>query len=309
MTMHQRDGGFIGLVLASAIALTACGGGGSGNGDENTTAGEDANSAPSITSQGEVSVAENTALVLDVAASDADGDALSFSLSGADASLFSIDDNGLLSFASTPNFEAPEDDGGDNVYNLVLMVSDGSASDSLAIIVTVTNDESDDFQLTASAFDTGTSIPLIHACADLGGNNYSPQLSWRNAPESTDSYALIIDDETAPCGTDANACVHWNLFNIDAAIERLVEDIDPATLTDDTGFSDVVEGLTYAGTNDYEGPCPPQGNTHTYYFVLYALSTDQPRMTRLDALTRSEFEEAYAGNVLAQATITGTFSR
>jgi phosphatidylethanolamine-binding protein (PEBP) family uncharacterized protein len=32
-------------------------------------------------------------------------------------------------------------------------------------------------------------------------------------------------------------------------------------------------------------------------------------MTRLDALTRSEFEEAYAGNVLAQATITGTFSR
>ena len=85
MTMHQRDGGFIGLVLASAIALTACGGGGSGNGDENTTAGEDANSAPSITSQGEVSVAENTALVLDVAASDADGDTLSFSLSGADA--------------------------------------------------------------------------------------------------------------------------------------------------------------------------------------------------------------------------------
>ena len=78
MTMHQRDGGFIGLVLASAIALTACGGGGSGNGDENTTAGEDANSAPSITSPGEVSVADNTALVLDVAASDADGDALSF---------------------------------------------------------------------------------------------------------------------------------------------------------------------------------------------------------------------------------------
>jgi phosphatidylethanolamine-binding protein (PEBP) family uncharacterized protein len=32
-------------------------------------------------------------------------------------------------------------------------------------------------------------------------------------------------------------------------------------------------------------------------------------MTRLDALTRSEFEEAYAANVLAQARLTGTFSQ
>ena len=306
--MQQGNGTCIGLVLVSALALSACGGG-SSDGADTMTAGAGVNSAPAITSQGEVSVAENTTLVLEVAASDAEGDALTFTLSGADASLFSIGESGALSFAAAPDFEAPEDDGGDNVYNLTVTVSDGSANDSLAIVATVTNDDSDDFQLTASAFDTGTAIPLIHACADLGGNNYSPQLSWLNAPSTTDSYALIIDDETAPCGTDANACVHWNLFNIDATVERLVEDVDPATLTDDTGFSDVVEGLTYAGTNDYEGPCPPQGNAHTYYIVLYALSTGQPRMTRLDALTRSEFEEAYADNILAQTTITGTFSR
>ena len=309
MEMKQRDENFIGLVLASVIALSACGGGGSGDSGDPITAGVDTNSAPAIASSGEVSVAENTTLVLEVAASDAEGDALTFTLSGADASLFSIDESGRLSFASSPDFEAPQDDGGDNVYNLTVFVSDGSERDSLAIVAAVTNDESDDFQLTASAFDTGTPIPLIHACADLGGNNYSPQLSWLNAPAATGSYALIIDDETAPCGSDANACVHWNLFNIDATVEHLVEDVDPATLTDSTGFSDVVEGLTYAGTNNYEGPCPPQGNTHTYTFVLYALSTDQPRMTRLDALTRSEFEEAYADNILAQATITGTFSR
>lgn len=51
------------------------------------------------------------------------------------------------------------------------------------------------------------------------------------------------------------------------------------------------------------------GNAHTYTFTLYALSADQPTMTRLDALTRSEFEEAYAANVLAQARLTGTFSQ
>jgi hypothetical protein len=31
-------------------------------------------------------------------------------------------------------------------------------------------------------------------------------------------------------------------------------------------------------------------------------------MTRLDALTRSEFEEAYSQNILGQANLTGTFS-
>ena len=172
----------------------------------------------------------------------------------------------------------------------------------------MTNDEDDDFQLTATGFVTGTAIPLIHACAALGGNNYSPQVSWRNVPDNTDSFALIIDDETAPCGTDANACVHWNLFNIDASIDGLIEDVDPMTLVDANGASSAVEGITYAGTNNYEGPCPPGGNEHTYHFVLYALSDSQPEMTRLDALTRSEFEEAYSENILGQANLTGTFS-
>ena len=93
MMLQERDGTCIGLVLVSALALSACGGG-SGDGGDAMTAGADANSAPSISSQGEVSVAENTGLVLEVAASDAEGDALTFTLSGADATLFSIDESG-----------------------------------------------------------------------------------------------------------------------------------------------------------------------------------------------------------------------
>ena len=92
--MQQGNGTCIGLVLVSALALSACGGG-SSDGADTMTAGAGANSAPAITSQGEVSVAENTTLVLEVAASDAEGDALTFTLSGADASLFSIGESGL----------------------------------------------------------------------------------------------------------------------------------------------------------------------------------------------------------------------
>ncbi|NCF45365.1 MAG: YbhB/YbcL family Raf kinase inhibitor-like protein [Proteobacteria bacterium] len=300
--MHLRR---IGFVLVGLL-LSSCGGGSA------SPAGSEAagatNTAPTISSTGNTSLSENTTQVMSVSARDADGDTLSFSLSGDDAQLLRIDADGALSFTTAPDFEAPADADEDNVYIVTVRVSDGSANAELAVTATVTNDPADDFQLAASSFSSGAAIPLIHACVEQGGNNYSPQLSWLNAPSASASFALIIDDETAPCGTDANACVHWNLFNINASITALVEDVDPATLVDATGFSTAIEGLTYAGSNDYEGPCPPAGNEHTYTLMLYALSADQPTMTRLDALTRSEFEEAYAGNILGQAGITGRFS-
>lgn len=283
--------------------LTACGGSGGGSAEPQQT-----NNAPSLAGEGSVSISENTTVVLDVSATDPDGDTLSFTIAGDDADLFNITEDGQLNFDTAPDYEEPSDSNADNVYSLTVTVSDGTNNTSLEVIAEVTNDEDDDFQLTATGFATGTAIPLIHACAALGGNNYSPQVSWRNVPDNTDSFALIIDDETAPCGTDANACVHWNLFNIDASIDGLIEDVDPMTLVDANGASSAVEGITYAGTNNYEGPCPPGGNEHTYHFVLYALSDSQPEMTRLDALTRSEFEEAYSENILGQANLTGTFS-
>ena len=283
--------------------LTACGGSGGGSAEPQQT-----NNAPSLAGEGSVSISENTTVVLDVSATDPDGDTLSFTIAGDDADLFNITEDGQLNFDRAPDYEEPSDSNADNVYSLTVTVSDGTNNTSLEVIAEVTNDEDDDFQLTATGFVTGTAIPLIHACAALGGNNFSPQVSWRNVPDNTDSFALIIDDETAPCGTDANACVHWNLFNIDASIDGLIEDVDPMTLVDANGASSAVEGITYAGTNNYEGPCPPGGNEHTYHFVLYALSDSQPEMTRLDALTRSEFEEAYSENILGQANLTGTFS-
>ena len=165
-----------------------------------------------------------------------------------------------------------------------------------------------DFQVSSSAFSAGAEIPLTHACTDLSGDDYSPQLSWQNAPENTDSFALIVDDETAPCGTGANACVHWNLFNIDGTVSSVVEDVSPSNVVAKEETSGVLEGQTYAGTNDYDGPCPPPGNAHTYYFTVYALSADHPTMTGSVSLTSSEFEAQYADTIIGQAQTTGTFS-
>lgn len=100
--------------------------------------------APVITSNGggdtaAISVAEDSTAVTTVVATDADGDTLGYSITGgADAALFAInEDTGALTFITAPNFEAPADAGGNNVYDVIVTASDGTLSDSQAIAVTI----------------------------------------------------------------------------------------------------------------------------------------------------------------------------
>lgn len=104
------------------------------------------NDAPVIDSNGggdtaTISVAENTAFVTTVHATDADGQALIYAISGgADASLFTIDSvTGALSFNAAPDFENPQDVGNDNHYNVIVTASDGTLLDTQALDIQVTD--------------------------------------------------------------------------------------------------------------------------------------------------------------------------
>jgi hypothetical protein len=104
------------------------------------------NVAPVITSDGggasaALSRPENQTAVTDVDATDANGDVLTYSISGgADAARFTINPaTGVLTFLVPPNFEAPADVGANNVYNVTVRVSDGGLADTQEIAVTVTN--------------------------------------------------------------------------------------------------------------------------------------------------------------------------
>ena len=90
------------------------------------------NAAPDITSDGglaagAVNVNENETAVTTVVASDADGDAVTYSIvGGADAGAFLIDPvTGVLAFAVAPDFELPADNNGDNVYEVIVQADDG----------------------------------------------------------------------------------------------------------------------------------------------------------------------------------------
>jgi glucose/arabinose dehydrogenase len=122
--------------LALCSFLVACGGGGSGGGSSGG-----GNHAPVITSAGSASVMENMSGVAYTAtATDSDGNSLTYSLSGTDAGRFSINaSTGAVSFTSAPDFEAPADANGDNIYNITIGVSDGMTSASKAVAITVTD--------------------------------------------------------------------------------------------------------------------------------------------------------------------------
>ena len=98
--------------------------------------------APGITSGGTASFAENaTGTVYTATGNNAEGDRLvSWALAGIDAGLFDIDAReGRVTFKVVPNFEAPTDTGGNNVYDIEVIGSDGPVSDRRAVAITVTN--------------------------------------------------------------------------------------------------------------------------------------------------------------------------
>ncbi|MFH2073115.1 MAG: DUF642 domain-containing protein, partial [Actinomycetota bacterium] len=99
------------------------------------------NVAPYFTGGPAVSVAENQTVVASVHAADDNGDALTYSIAGGvDAGKFAIDSGtGLLSFRNAPSFEAPGDAGANNVYDVTVGISDGVASRTQALQVSVTD--------------------------------------------------------------------------------------------------------------------------------------------------------------------------
>ena len=136
------------LPIVSVLILAACGGGGGGGGE--TPAGGDygttpTNTAPTINnSTNDYSSAEGVTSAFAVSASDAEGNSITYSVSGNDGSRMAVSSTGVVTFILAPDFEAPVDANSDNIYSFNISVSDGTLSASEAFTITVTNNTSDD---------------------------------------------------------------------------------------------------------------------------------------------------------------------
>ncbi|MBT3487560.1 MAG: YbhB/YbcL family Raf kinase inhibitor-like protein [Desulfobacula sp.] len=156
------------------------------------------------------------------------------------------------------------------------------------------------FSLSSQDFTNNGIIPLQNACISKGGSNISPQLSWKNPPQGTAGFALIMDDEDSPCGTGDNACKHWSVFNIPSSVNSFQANLDISSITG------LTEGENWEGNIGYAGPCPP--DKHTYTFTIYALDSVIPAISSGVPMTRSQFANAYAPYIIDSATMKGTFT-
>ena len=88
------------------------------------------NTPPSMNLSSTISVNEGVTEVVDVGATDADGDSLTYTLGSQDpsndATNFSISSSGVISFNSAPDYENPSDYNTDNIYTINVSVSDGT---------------------------------------------------------------------------------------------------------------------------------------------------------------------------------------
>ena len=161
-----------------------------------------------------------------------------------------------------------DDDGGDGPT--------GAASPTAEVAV---------LDVVSSAFVDGGEIPVKYSC---DGEESPFPLSWTGDPGGTESLALVFDDPDA--GGDERF-VHWVMYDI------------PANAT---GFESVsrdgrlpngaAQGTNSRGEVGYVGPCPPEGQTHSYIMTVYALDT----VLGLEpGASRDEVETAMEGHVVA----------
>jgi Raf kinase inhibitor-like YbhB/YbcL family protein len=98
------------------------------------------------------------------------------------------------------------------------------------------------------------------------GQNTSPHLSWSDAPEGTESFAVTIFDVDAPTGS---GWWHWIIFNIPADVTELKP--EAGDVSKSIAPEGCVQGRNDYGTFGYGGPCPPPGQLHQYVITVFAL--------------------------------------
>lgn len=124
---------------------------------------------------------------------------------------------------------------------------------------------------TLSSKDLGGETTKVQEFNGFGcsGENQSPQLSWKNAPEGTKSFAVTMYDPDAPTGS---GFWHWVVVDIPANVSELVTNAGTKNLVP----KGAIQSVTDYGIKGFGGPCPPVGHGfHQYIITVYALKIDK----------------------------------
>lgn len=156
------------------------------------------------------------------------------------------------------------------------------------------------FEISSTAFANNGVIPDKYSCK-VSNQVFMP-FSWKNAPKGTLSFVLLMEDSDA-IPVAGYVWDHFLLYNISANENAIKEGTNQTTPIP----TNALIGKNSFGQNNYGGPCPPAGQTHTYTFSLLAL--DKADLGVASGLTKTEILNLANGHILGTAKYKGKFTQ
>ena len=232
------------------------------------------NTAPVITTTSPVETPENGTAVVTLAATDADGDPITWTKTGgADTARFALTSAGVLTFVAAPDYEDPADvasadpanAAANNEYVVFVTASDGTADTELKLVVQVTNvDEGQSG--TVSIDDTAPMVgdELTASTADVADPDglpdpFAPTWKWYRTPSggseavisgaTSATYTVVEADRGAALTAKASWTDAGGFANtLASAPTAAVTALPTVTVAAATGGETVTEGTDAAFT-------------------------------------------------------------
>lgn len=160
---------------------------------------------------------------------------------------------------------------------------------------------------------SATQLTVMTDCLDEKGffdprytcdfDNSSPELRWADAPEETESFAVIAEDLDSSQGQGQGPFSHWVVYSIPKEIRHLPAGIPPQ----ETLPNGIRQGINGFGKLGYAGPCPPfRDRAHRYVFRVYALRASPEIPFRA---TREQLMQVIEPYILSSGAIEGRYER
>src|SRR5208337_2966665 len=145
------------------------------------------------------------------------------------------------------------------------------------------------------------SVKILPSDYTCDGEDRSPEIGVGGVNTALSKcLAIILTDPDAPGG---GGFVHWIAWNMELA--RLIPEKIPKT-PEVTFPMKAVQGKNSFGRIGYNGPCPPKGQTHRYFFKVYGLDAELPLKA---GATKEQLAGAMQGHVVQYGETYVTYGR
>jgi len=145
------------------------------------------------------------------------------------------------------------------------------------------------------------SVKILPSDYTCDGQDISPEIDVGGVnAKISKSLAIIVNDPDAGGG---GGFVHWIAWNME--LVRMIPEKIPKTPTVTFPLK-AVQGKNSFGKIGYNGPCPPRGQTHRYFFKVYGLDTD---ITLAAGASKDQLVREMEGHVVQYGETFVTYGR